>query len=571
MELFYEVCFLLSFSLFLWQSVSDARQSVVQRTMLVVIIISNGGFLALSASTNISEAILATKILYTGACFLPMLYFITVCEVCHVHLNRFLLAAMCLLQCVLFSLVCTIGSTDLFYRNIVFHCAPVVYLTKEYGPFHMLYLVTMYGYYLLTLAVAFYTIRNKKSVDRRGIALMMASFLLAIAGYVVQRGLHWKMEIMPLLYVVLIAVSFIQTYQSNLFTIEENKSIITEQLERVGFLAFGLRGQYMGCNTYAEKIFPAVRNYPIGKQITAPDEQLREYILKPVEQFAGTHSHKKLSSHHEHEKITTFSLNGKTYDGMLHTLQNYYGGCAGFVVELRDETEHYRALELFEHYNQELSADVTAKTEQIASMQEKIILGMAQIIESRDLSTGGHIKRTSAVVRIFADELLKTDMGFDPDFLRLVVRSAPMHDLGKIGVDDAVLRKQGRYTPEEYAKMKEHPVIGARMVQEVLTGVEDPAFVQVAIHVAHYHHEKVDGTGYPCGLKGETIPVEARIMALADVFDALVSKRCYKEAFSFDKAFSIIEQDSGTHFDPTLTRVFQQCRPQLEAFYRNAV
>ena len=86
----------------------------------------------------------------------------------------------------------------------------------------------------------------------------------------------------------------------------------------------------------------------------------------------------------------------------------------------------------------------------------------------------------------------------------------------------------------------------------------------------YYHHEKVDGTGYPCGLKGEEIPVEARIMALADVFDALVSKRCYKEAFSFDKAFVIIEQDSGTHFDPVLARVFLRCRPQLETFYQNA-
>ena len=99
----------------------------------------------------------------------------------------------------------------------------------------------------------------------------------------------------------------------------------------------------------------------------------------------------------------------------------------------------------------------------------------------------------------------------------------------------------------------------------------NPAFVQVAIHVAHYHHEKVDGTSYPCGLKGENIPLEARIMALADVFDALVSKRCYKEAFSFDKAFSIIEQNSGTHFDPVLAKVFLQCRPQLEVFYRNVV
>lgn len=252
----------------------------------------------------------------------------------------------------------------------------------------------------------------------------------------------------------------------------------------------------------------------------------------------------------------------------IHTLQNYYGKRSGFVVELRNETEHYQALELFEHYNQKLTEEVDAKTQQITSIQEKIILGMAQIIESRDLSTGGHIKRTSTVVRIFADELLKADMGFDPAFLHLVVRSAPMHDLGKIGVDDAILRKQGKFTPEEYAKMKEHPAIGARIVKEVLTDVEAPDFVAVAVNVAHYHHEKVDGTGYPCGLKGTEIPVEARIMALADVFDALVSKRCYKEAFSFDKAFSIIAQDAGTHFDPELAKVFLRCRPHLEHFYQ---
>ena len=115
--------------------------------------------------------------------------------------------------------------------------------------------------------------------------------------------------------------------------------------------------------------------------------------------------------------------------------------------------------------------------------------------------------------------------------------------------------------------MKEHAANGARIVKDVLTGVEDERFVEVAVNVAHYHHEKVNGKGYPDGLKGEQIPIEARIMALADVFDALVSKRCYKEAFSYDKAFSIIEQDAGTHFDERLAGVFLKCRPQLEKFY----
>ncbi|WP_455501381.1 HD-GYP domain-containing protein, partial [Gemmiger sp.] len=421
-------------------------------------------------------------------------------------------------------------------------------------------------YYLLTLLLAVHTIRHKKSVNRQGMILMMLSFLLAIAGYVVERALHWKAEIMPLLYVVLIAVSLLQTYQANLFTIEENKSIIHEQMEKVGFIAFGLRGQYMGCNTCAEQLFPEMQAYTVGQVPYAASESFQKNVMNVVAQFAKTHSVQ--SRCHEHEKVQTLALNGRQYDCMIHTLQNYYKKVVGYVVEIRDETEHYRALELFENYNRQLTADVTAKTAQITSMQEKIILGLAQIIESRDLSTGGHIKRTSTVVRIFADELLKSNMGFSEEFLHRVVRSAPMHDLGKIGVDDAILRKQGRFTEEEYAKMKEHAAIGAHIVREVLTDVEAPDFVEVAVNVAHYHHEKVDGTGYPCGLKGETIPIEARIMALADVFDALVSKRCYKEAFTFDKAFSIIEQDAGTHFDAALAEVFLRCRPQLEAFYK---
>ena len=211
------------------------------------------------------------------------------------------------------------------------------------------------------------------------------------------------------------------------------------------------------------------------------------------------------------------------------------------------------------------------KTKQIRDIQQKTILGMAQMVESRDLSTGGHIRRTSEVVRIFSRKLLQSDMDFDPQFLELVIRSAPMHDLGKIGVDDAILRKQSRFTDEEYSKMKVHSEIGAEIVRKVLTDVEEKEFVEVASNVAHYHHEKVNGKGYPDGLTGDQIPVEARIMALADVFDALVSKRCYKEAFSFDKAFEIIKNDSGSHFDKKLTEVFLQCRPELEQFYSSDV
>ena len=139
-------------------------------------------------------------------------------------------------------------------------------------------------------------------------------------------------------------------------------------------------------------------------------------------------------------------LGDKYYDGRIHILTDPFGKLKGYTIELHDNTEHYKTLALKERYNDELEKEVEEKTSRIKTIQEKTILGMAQMVESRDLSTGGHIKRTSDVVRIFSSKLVDANLGLDVQFLNFVIRSAPMHDLGKIGVDDAVLRKQGRFT-----------------------------------------------------------------------------------------------------------------------------
>ncbi len=225
-----------------------------------------------------------------------------------------------------------------------------------------------------------------------------------------------------------------------------------------------------------------------------------------------------------------------------------------------------RILEL-EDLRKGLAVRIEEQTRHIRYIQTMTVMGMAAMVESRDLSTGGHIKRSSMVVEVFAARLNSENDFLPKHLLEDVIRAAPMHDLGKIAVEDRVLRKQGKFTPEEYNEMKKHSAEGARIVKQILDGVEAPRFVTVAENVAHYHHEKWNGSGYPEGLAGEAIPVEARIMALADVFDALVSKRCYKDAYSFDEAFSIIEESIGTHFDPTLGRIFLLCRPELETLY----
>lgn len=225
--------------------------------------------------------------------------------------------------------------------------------------------------------------------------------------------------------------------------------------------------------------------------------------------------------------------------------------------------------DLADNFNS-MSQALLEQRNRIIAVQNSIIRGMAVMVESRDNSTGGHINRTSDCVRVFIEQM-KKDGNFDisESFENAIIKAAPMHDLGKIAVDDAVLRKPGRFTPEEFEIMKQHAAKGAEIVEEVLKESDDEEFKRIAINVAHYHHEKWDGSGYPNKISGEDIPYEARIMALADVFDALVSKRCYKESMGYDKAFTIIEESLGQHFDPVLGKFFISCRTELEELYNN--
>jgi putative two-component system response regulator len=153
------------------------------------------------------------------------------------------------------------------------------------------------------------------------------------------------------------------------------------------------------------------------------------------------------------------------------------------------------------------------------------------------------------------------------DFCQKLIKSAPLHDLGKIAISDEILRKPGKFTPEEFEQMKEHAEEGARVVHEILIDSDDKEYNRIAENVAHYHHERIDGSGYPDGLKGDDIPLEARIMAIADVYDALVSKRVYKDSMSFEQADAIIMDGMGKHFDEKLRPYYESARPKLEEYY----
>ena len=206
--------------------------------------------------------------------------------------------------------------------------------------------------------------------------------------------------------------------------------------------------------------------------------------------------------------------------------------------------------------------------DQVMQMQHNLIITMADIVENRDENTGGHIRRTAKYVEIIARRL-KAEHQYanilDDQYITDMVIAAPLHDIGKIHIPDAVLKKEGRFTAEEFKIMKSHTIAGKRLLLRAEKKLGYSSYLNVAVQMAGYHHEWWDGTGYPEGLREQDIPLCARIMAVADVFDSLTSKRCYKGAMNIEEAFLLIAQESCSHFDPIVVRAFLEEREQIAA------
>lgn len=204
--------------------------------------------------------------------------------------------------------------------------------------------------------------------------------------------------------------------------------------------------------------------------------------------------------------------------------------------------------------------------ERVSGMQSGMITLMAEIVENRDDNTGGHIRRTAAYVEIIAKELKRQgayQSVLTDGYIQDMIVAAPLHDIGKIHIPDAVLNKPGRLTAEEFEIMKSHTTAGQELLTHAKGELGEWGYLNTAVEMAAYHHEWWNGKGYPYGISGEEIPLCARIMAVADVFDALTSRRCYKSAMPMEKAFDIIREESGIHFDPVVAEVFFSCKKHI--------
>ena len=557
---YYDVMFAISLVmliiyLFIWHKHFDIHFTM----MFTFIAIQNLGYALTVHSKTLEEALTANKITYLGACFNILFMTLCVLEHCNILINKMMRIGIFASIFVLYGFVLTMGRNGLFYKDVDFEIRDGVgtLIKNEYGPMHTVYRTALTGLFLTAFVVIIYTYFKKRDVSKHNAQLLFAAEAVSFFSFFGGRLIFKNFELLPLAYIASEVMFLKIIHDMCLYDVTDSAIDSLVEKGNTGLISFDFKYNYLGSNETARKIFPEINTLTVDRSIRY-NPTMKKYAVAWLDKFRADDKNDKFH-YTKGEKIYLIDIN-YLVDGRNKR---------GYQFFITDDTKDQKYINLMNKFNTSLQEQVTRKTNHIVEMHNNLIMSMATMVESRDNSTGGHIKRTSECVKLLIDEIKKNNVfNLSEDFCKNIIKAAPMHDLGKIAVDDAILRKPGRFEPEEFEKMKHHAAEGARIVKEILKATDDADFRIVAENVAHFHHERWDGSGYPEGLKEEHIPLEARIMAIADVYDALVSKRVYKESMSFEKADSIIMEGMGKHFDEKLKPFYIAARPKLEAFYR---
>ena len=543
--------------IYLWHKHYDVNFNMIFTLVPVACL----GYVLQGLSESLEGLVRAVQIIYIGGCFLQLFILLSIFNLCRISLPKWLRTALYLVCVCLFFSVLTTGRMDLFYRDISYDASlgtPV--LLRQYGPMHGAFYAVIILFFAAGIAAIGYSLHRKKQVPRTILYLLILPDVICMLSFFVGRRVFRTVDFVPLGYVLAELTYLLIAHRVNLYDVSDTVIDSMVQEKGIGYISFDFRHRYLGSNEAAKRLVPGLSDIAVDAPFgDLPSLQTIRGYLDSFQRAPGKETFVYTSQDENgNERIYNVAVH-YLYDGIRRR---------GYMVTFTDDTANKKYIRLLDTYNENLQREVEEKTRHIVEMHDNLIMSMAMMVESRDNSTGGHIKRTSEGVRILLDEIKKEGaLPLSPAFRRDMIKAAPMHDLGKIAVDDAVLRKPGRFTGEDYAKMKRHAAEGARVIHEILLHTDDESFKTVAENVAHYHHERWDGSGYPDGLSGEQIPLEARIMAVADVYDALVSKRVYKEAYAFDRADRIILEGMGTQFDPGLRSAYIKARPRLEAYY----
>lgn len=524
------------------------------QTILVILLYSLlfnivGYTLEMEAKTQ-ELAMQSVKMTYIGKPFVVFTMYVFVMEYCGVSIKksrRNFFYAICV---AIAGLVYTNEYHHLFYSSVSYtNDGLFPHLVLKHGIFYNLYSIILLYYFVGMVYVCVRKYRqNDSEIIRKQVSVLMVMVLFSCGCLVLFLfNLTNGYDTTALAYIVAVFLFERLMRKYKLFdTLTLAKEEAVEHMTN-GLIVVNVYGDMVYSNDEADRVLLYIRKHG-NKGI----EYLEELANNSKYMFVDECSQEDGNKHADSEKCV--------YELTMHEIfrnENSYGK----ILLITEITDSY-------YYTERLQNELKKKTREVISIQRDIIGSFASMIEARDGITGLHIKNTANLVKVLVN-VMKNNPKYSgiitDEYAQMTAAAAHLHDIGKIAIPDRILQKEGKLTDEEFAIMKTHPVEGAKILENTIKGLESDAYYQIAHDMVLYHHEKYDGSGYPTGISGENIPLTARIMAVADVYDALRSKRHYKDGFSKEKSMAIMEESKGTHFDADIVTIFLEHIDEMEA------
>ena len=447
LEVYYGATFILSLLLasgyiYIWHKHFD-----VNFTMIFTLVpVGCLGYYLSSVTTTADGAIRAQQIEYIGGTFLQLFLLMSIFNLCKIQVPKWVRAALFAVCAGLYASVLSIGKSDLFYKNVDYKIENGhAVLIREYGIMHTAFYIVLGAFFLTGIATLLYSWFKKKDVPRRILLLLVIPDIVCIFCYAfVLKAFDSSVDLMPVGYCLAEIMYLLIAFRVNLYDVGDTVIDSMVQEEQIGYISFDFKNCYLGSNEVARKIVPELNDVAVDAPFGyKPSERKIRHFIEAFKKDPSNNTG-LLTIHdednHDNDKYYAVNVN-YLYDGLRKR---------GYIITFNDDTENRKYIQLLDTFNEDLRLEVEKKTKHIIDMHDNLIMSLAMMVESRDNSTGGHIKRTSEGVRILIDEINKEgELDLTPEFCKNVIKAAPMHDLGKIAVDDAVLRKPGRFTDAE--------------------------------------------------------------------------------------------------------------------------
>ncbi len=510
---------------------------------MFIITINCAGRYIMSISQSLDTAIIANFMIYIGSSLLPLLMIIMLARLCNKKFPLPALIILLLLSAVVLGGALTIGKYDIYYESVELIISNgYSYLSKDYGPLHVLHLIATGIEVAILLVYAVYAIIKRKQISYRTVITIIFIGLSVFVMYILEKVLSVKVSLTVIGY--LMGVVFLIGYYERveIYDMVGNISNSIDKLNEYGYITFDKKYKYVSSNTYIKSIFPEIYTWVVDQEVCDNGSYLYNEAIKSLKEWDGK------------DNISKTLVVGDVYLQMnIKFISHRKNRNEGFLLEFVDRTIENKYYNTIKDYNSYMEKEVQEKTYELKLQQEKTsklflqtVTALSEAVDAKDRYTSGHSKR----VAIYAKMIAKR-MGKSEEEQNEIYRAGLLHDVGKIRVPAEIINKSGKLTDEEYNLIKIHPVTG----YNILKGISEDSFIAIA---AKYHHERFDGKGYPNGLEGNKIPEIARIIGVADSYDAMASNRSYRNALPQEIVRSEIERGRGTQFDPNVADIMLQ-------------